>query len=72
MILVSEIFNTYSMDFAGPVPNTRNGKRFILIAVEHLTGWHLAWATETPTAPEVIEFVEQEVMHSFGPLQIGF
>ena len=67
MIPVSQLFETFSIDFFGPLPKTKNGKRYILIAVEHLTGWPLAWGTETATSAEVIKFVEEEIIHSFGP-----
>ena len=67
MIPVSQLFEPLSIDFAGPLPKTKNGRRYILIAVEHLTGWPLAWATETATSAEVIKFVKEEIIHSVGP-----
>lgn len=67
IIPLSSLFETFSIDFAGPLPKTKNGKQYILIAVEHLTGWPLAWATETATAAEVVKFVKEEIIHSFGP-----
>ncbi len=35
---VSGIFDVWSLDFAGPLPRTPKGNRFLLIGVEHLTG----------------------------------
>ena len=37
------------------------------IAVEHLTNWLIAVATKTTTAAEVIRFVNEEIIYSFGP-----
>ncbi len=39
---VSGIFDTWSLDFAGPLPRTARGNRYLLVGVEHLTGWPVA------------------------------
>ena len=59
-----------SIDFAGPLPMSKEGTRYTLIAVEHLTNWPIAVATKTATAAEVIRFVNEEIVYSFGPLMI--
>lgn len=41
---IVRIFETVSVDFAGPLPMTRRGNRYIHIGVEHLTGWPFATA----------------------------
>ncbi len=41
---VSGIFDTWSLDFAGPLPRTARGNRYLLVGVEHLTGWPVAAA----------------------------
>lgn len=64
---VTGLFETFSIDFAGPPIASRGGKRFVIIAVEHLTGWPIAWATESSTADTVINFVHEEIVLPFGP-----
>ena len=54
------------MDFAGPLPRKPTGKKYILVAVEHLTGWAIARATETSTAEEVLRFMKEEIIYCFG------
>ena len=39
------------------------------MGVEHLTGWPLGRATKISSAEEVIEFVKEEVLYSFGSLR---
>ena len=63
---MTSLFDTYSIDFAGPLPRTPSGKRYILIAVEHLTGWPITRAIVTSTPEEVLEFVKEEIIHCFG------
>ena len=64
---ISSLFDTFSIDFAGPFPATSSGNRFVLVAVEHLTGWPIAMATSDSTAQVVLKFVKREIMYSFGP-----
>ena len=63
---MTSLFDTYSIDFARPLPRTPSGKRYILIAVKHLTGWPIAKATVTSTAEEVLKFVKEEIIYCFG------
>ena len=58
----------FSIDFAGPFPAISCRNRFVLVAVEHLTGSPIAIATADSTAQVVLEFVKKEIMYSFGPL----
>jgi len=66
---LTNIFSVFSIDFAGPFPASSGGNRFILVCVEHLTGWPLARAIANATADVVKAFVREEIMHSFGPPQ---
>lgn len=38
-LLVSPVFQTFLIDFAGPFPTRPNGERYKLIEVDHLTRW---------------------------------
>lgn len=37
--LVTYIFDTFSTDFAGPLPEKKKKCRYIQLGVEHLTDW---------------------------------
>ena len=64
---ISSLFDVFSIDFAGPFPATSSGNRFVLVAVEHLTGWPIAIATANSTGQVVLGFVKREILYSFGP-----
>ena len=65
-ILISSLFRVFSIDFTGPSPATSSGNRFVLVAVEHLTGWPIAIPTANSTSQMVLDFVKKEIMYSFG------
>ena len=66
-IPVTSLFSAFSLDFAGPLPETTKGNKFVLIGVEHLTNWPIAIATPNSTAEVVINFVRDEIVRPFGP-----
>lgn len=66
---IAGLFETFSMDFAGPFKPSREGKKFAIIAVEHITEWQVAWATSNASSYVVIDFVMEEVALPFGPLR---
>ena len=60
------LFDTFSLDFAGPLIPGPGGERYLLIAVEHLTSWPIAIATVSDTADVVHDFVKEHILHPFG------
>ena len=60
------LFEVFWIDFAGPLPETRAGHKYLLICVEHLTGWPIAVPTRDATVETVINFISTEVIHPFG------
>ena len=64
---ITSLFDSFSIDFAGPFPASKDGSRFVLVAVEHLTGWPLARATSRSTSDVVLDFIKTEIIHPFGP-----
>ena len=64
---ITNLFDSFSIDFAGPFSPAQDGSRFMLVSVEHLTGWPLAEATARSTAHVVIDFVSRNIIYPFGP-----
>lgn len=58
-------FEKWGIDFVGPLPETPNGNRWILTAIDHATGWPLAKATQDATEETVADFL-MEVYTQFG------
>ena len=63
---ITSLFGTFSVDFAWPLPRSDSAKRYVLVAVEHLSGWPIAKPTATSTAEEVVKFIEEEIVYSFS------
>jgi hypothetical protein len=55
-ILVSEIFDVWGIDFMGPFPSSF-GNLYILLAVDYVSKWIEAKATQTNDAKVVLDFV---------------
>lgn len=62
----TRLFSTLSIEFAGPFPTTTRGMSFLLVCVEYLTGWPLAYPNTSAVASEVIAFIKQHTIFSFG------
>lgn len=69
---ITLLFGSFSVDFAGPQPRSGSGKRFVLVAVKHLTSWPIAKPTATLTAEEVKKFIEEELIYSSSSPVISF
>ncbi|CAF3068175.1 unnamed protein product [Rotaria socialis] len=60
-----------SLDFIGQLPVTRNGNRWILVAINHTTKWPIAKATQNLKHEMVAQFVYEEIVFKFGcPVEI--
>lgn len=64
---LTSLFEVFSIDLAGPFPTTRECLKYLLVCVEHLTGWPIARATKDGTAETVMGVIQDEFMHLFGP-----
>lgn len=61
------LFDSFSIDFACPIIPGPKIERYLLIAVEHLTGWPLVRVTISDTADVVKDFVKNVILRPFGP-----
>lgn len=63
---LTNLFDSFSVDFAGPLPTTTTGNRFLPSGVEHLTGWSIVTPSRTSAAKVVLQFIENEIIQHFG------
>lgn len=63
---ITSLFEVYSIDFSGKLPRTARGFQYLLICVEHLTGWPIVIPTMTATAEVVKDFIGTHIIHPFG------
>ena len=63
-------FERIGIDFVGPLSRTRNGNRYILVAMDYLTKWPEAKAMDKATAENVTEFIYKEIICRHGTPKI--
>ena len=65
---VSGLFHTWSIDFAGPLPITKSRSKYLLIGIEHLSGWPIASAIPSHlfNSQGVLQFVKTELVSMYG------
>lgn len=63
---VLEPFQRWSVDFLGPYTATKNGNRWVLVALDHATGWPIAKAMKTATEQDVADFLYREIIVNYG------
>lgn len=64
---LKNLFEVFSVDFSGPIPKSSRWNCFIIIGVENFTGWQISNETCNGSAETVIKFVEENLVHYFGP-----
>src|SRR6185295_4845010 len=65
-ITVSEPFELIGMDLIGPLPETSNGNKYIIVMTEYLTKWVEAEAIPDKKASTVAKFLYKNVITRFG------
>jgi hypothetical protein len=61
-----EPFYQVSIDVMGPLPRTPNGKRYVVVAVDHFTKWTEARALEEADAQNIATFLYEEIIARHG------
>ncbi|OWZ02367.1 Retroelement, partial [Phytophthora megakarya] len=57
----------WAIDVAGPLPETMNGHRYVIAAVEYNTRYAVATAVKDHTAKDIARFLIDKVVLGFGP-----
>lgn len=63
----SDLFETWGVDFIGPLPPGTNQEKYIIVAVEHATRWLVAKAVHSADAKTTAKFIYEEIFCCFGP-----
>ena len=64
-ILEVELFDVWGIDFMGPFPSSFNNQ-YILVAVDYVSKWVEAIATQTNDSRVVIKFIKKNIFTRFG------
>jgi len=65
-IPVGEPFEMIGIDFVGPLPRTRKGNKYIIVAIDYLTKWSEAKAVRRATANVAANFIYDEIICRHG------
>src|SRR5436305_1699510 len=65
-IEVKEPFYQIGIDFVGPLPSTKNRRRYIIVAMDYFTKWPEARAVTRDTAEETSKFIYEDIICRHG------
>ncbi len=65
-IPICDLFHKIVMDTAGPLPETKSGNRYILVAIDHYSKWCEAKAVADHGAKTVARFLEDDIVCQYG------
>ncbi len=65
-IPVCDLFYRIALDTTGPLPKTRSGNRYILVAIDHYSKWCEARAVVDHGAKTAAKFLEDEIICRYG------
>jgi hypothetical protein len=65
-IPVCELFYRVALDIAGPLPKTKSGNKYILVAVDHYSKWCKAKVVVDHGAKTATKFLEDDVICRYG------
>ncbi len=65
-IPVCELFYRVALDIVGPLPETKSGNKYILVAVDHYSKWCDAKAVADHGAKTTAKFLEDDVICRYG------
>lgn len=64
-------FEKWGLDVIGPMPGTKNGKHYILSAMDYMTRWPEARASRGATSKDICKFIYECICCRFGvPLEL--
>ena len=55
-------FYQIGIDFVGPLPRTKRGKKYIIVAMDYLTKWPEARAVSEATADATAQFLYEQII----------
>jgi hypothetical protein len=65
-IPVGEPFYQIGIDYVGPLPLTKTGNKYIIVAMDYLTKWPEAKPTKEATAETTVQFIYEDIICRHG------
>ena len=61
-----DIFERWGIDIVGPLPQTEDGYRYIVVAIDYFSRWPEARPLTHANARQVAKFIYEEIICRFG------
>jgi len=65
-IPICDLFHRVALDAAGPLPETKTGNKYILVAIDHYSKWCEAKAVVDHSAKTASRFLEYDIICRYG------
>jgi hypothetical protein len=65
-IPICDLFHKVTLDTVGPLPETKSGNKYIMVAIDHYSKWCKAKAVANHGAKTATKFLEDEVICRYG------
>jgi hypothetical protein len=65
-IPICDLFHRVALDTAGPLPETKSGNRYILVAIDHYSKWCEAKAVDDHSVRTAAKFLEDDIICRYG------
>jgi len=65
-IPICDLFHRVALDTAGPLPETKSGNKYILVAIDHYSKWCEAKAVADHSVKTASTFVEDDIIYRYG------
>jgi len=65
-IPICDLFYRVAMDITGPLPETKSGNKYILVAIDHYSKWCEAKAIVDHGAKTTAKFLEDDIIYRYG------
>lgn len=59
-------FDKWAIDMVGPLPETPNGNKWIVTAIDYATGWPVAKALPSKATTHIAKFIHEEIFSHYG------
>jgi len=66
IIVVCDLFYKIVMDIVGPLPETKSGNKYILVAIKHYSKWCEAKAIANHGAKTIARFLGDDIICRYG------
>ncbi len=65
-ILICDLFHRIALDTVGPLPETKAGNKYIMVAIDHYSKWCEAKAVVDHGAKTAARFLEDDLICRYG------